>query len=136
MSNEQTTQQRNKNNNDAAADLVAIAGRLDQLVDVVTIQQQQIQQIARAPSAPNKRQPLKASLDDLVQGKVAGGEQVLDEAQRRFFARVAFDEGIATEPDAEGLSPWAVAGIALGAGLVGAGIAVGVTYALNQSEEG
>lgn len=117
---------------DINAAFLATLQRLDERMDRVVAATQQTQQTQQ----PQPKVPV-IKTEDLVSGR-AGivGETILERASRMQAAEAALSLGLYEEPE-EALSAWEIAGIACGAALLGAGVAVGVSYALNaDSDEG
>lgn len=89
-------------------------------------------------AAPAAKQVPVIKTEDLVSGRAGHvGEGILERAARINAADMALRQGLYEEPESD-LSAWEIAGIACGAALLGAGVAVGVSYALNaaDSDEG
>ena len=102
-------------------------------------QLQQAQQIAYnatsilfATQVAKNKSPITAKRDELLLGTDPRSESIFEAARRAADVEAAYAMGIVREPDREGLSPWAIAGIAVGAAAVGAGAAVGISYLLNK----
>lgn len=102
-------------------------------------QLQQAQQIAYnatsilfATQVAKNKSPITAKRDELLLGTDPRSASIFEAARRAADVEAAYAMGIVREPDREGLSPWAIAGIAVGAAAVGAGAAVGISYLLNK----
>lgn len=145
MSNATETQKNQKTTTNDAADLVAIAHRVDQLVEAMNAmtawaRAQQAQEptlapvptILQATMVAEKRKPLEAKRDALLLGVDPRTADIVRAARHAADVELAFELGIVTEERAQGMSPWAIAGIAVGAAAVGAGAAVGISYLLNK----
>lgn len=78
--------------------------------------------------------PLKVKREELLFGTHPATEDIVAAAMHAEAVDSAYAYGIVGEPS-EGLSPWAIAGIAVGAAALGAGVAIGVSYAMNSSDE-
>ena len=103
------------------------------------VAQQQAQQIAYnatsilfATQVAKNKSPITAKRDELLLGTDPRSASIFEAARRAADVEAAYAMGIVREPDREGLSPWAIAGIAVGAAAVGAGAAVGISYLLNK----
>lgn len=146
MANATETQKSQKTTTNAdAADLVAVAHRVDQLVEAMNAmawaqQQQRAQEptlapvptILQATMVAEKRKPLEAKRDALLLGVDPRTADIVRAARHAADVELAFELGIVTEERSQGMSPWAIAGIAVGAAAVGAGAAVGISYLLNK----
>jgi len=78
--------------------------------------------------------PLRVKREELLFGNHPATDDIVAAALHAEAVDSAYAYGIVAEPS-EGLSPWAIAGIAVGAAALGAGVAIGVSYAMNSGDE-
>ncbi len=126
------------------AEMQALAALLTAMQQPQQPQQQPAQQPAQvgisgeslilASTLGKNGKPLRVKREELLFGNHPATDDIVAAALHAEAVDSAYAYGIVAEPS-EGLSPWAIAGIAVGAAALGAGVAIGVSYAMNSGDE-